>query len=160
MTWEFFKEIHETMRKDVLLVLALNRGEAIAGATVRTPPAKNKQKGGEPEFEPTPGGGIATPGDPPEPNTQDREFIKPDDTPSSEPAGPPDDDPDYDNEEAGQLPPPLPTTDLPPGDDDPDYDNEAHFGRTGKKGGARGGALQIGYGKRNPNDVRSRTKKR
>ena len=43
---------------------------------------------------------------------------------------------------------------------DPDYDNEAHFGRTGKKGGARGGALQVGYGKRNPNDVRSRTKKR
>ena len=43
---------------------------------------------------------------------------------------------------------------------DPDYDNEAHFGRTGKKGGARGGALQVGNGKRNPNDVRSRTKKR
>ena len=32
LTWEFFKEIHKTMRNDILLVLALNKGEAIAGA--------------------------------------------------------------------------------------------------------------------------------
>ncbi len=32
LTWEFFKEIHKTMRNDILLVLAFNKGEAIAGA--------------------------------------------------------------------------------------------------------------------------------
>ena len=48
---------------------------------------------------------------------------------------------------------------------DPDYDPDAHFGRKGGRS-ARGGApahgasgLRVGYGKRNPNDVRSRPKR-
>ena len=43
---------------------------------------------------------------------------------------------------------------------DADYDFEAHFGRKGKKGaGQQGNNLEVGYGKRNVNDVRSRSKR-
>uniref|UniRef100_A0A7S3BW65 Nin one binding (NOB1) Zn-ribbon-like domain-containing protein n=1 Tax=Haptolina ericina TaxID=156174 RepID=A0A7S3BW65_9EUKA len=42
---------------------------------------------------------------------------------------------------------------------DPDYDMDSHFGRKGKKGNGIGNALQVGFGKRNPNDVRSRPKR-
>ena len=43
---------------------------------------------------------------------------------------------------------------------DPDYDMNAHFGRKGKKGGGGGDqGLKVGFGKRNPNDVRSRPKR-
>ena len=43
---------------------------------------------------------------------------------------------------------------------DADYDNDSHFGRAGKKGQAYGINTTVGYGKRNPNDVRTRAKKR
>lgn len=42
---------------------------------------------------------------------------------------------------------------------DPDYDVDAHFGRAGKKGAPAGVSLKVGYGKKNPNDVRSRPKR-
>ena len=42
---------------------------------------------------------------------------------------------------------------------DPDYDIDSHFGRKGKKGSGIGNGLQVGYGKRNPNDVRTRPKR-
>jgi rRNA maturation endonuclease Nob1 len=42
---------------------------------------------------------------------------------------------------------------------DPDYDVDAHFGRAGKKGAPAGVNLKVGYGKKNPNDVRSRPKR-
>ena len=43
---------------------------------------------------------------------------------------------------------------------DADYDNDSHFGRAGKKGQAYGINTTVGVGKRNPNDVRTRPKKR
>ena len=43
---------------------------------------------------------------------------------------------------------------------DADYDNDSHFGRAGKKGQAYGINTTVGVGKRNPNDVRTRSKKR
>jgi len=42
---------------------------------------------------------------------------------------------------------------------DPDYDVDAHFGRAGKKGAASRVNVKVGYGKKNPNDVRSRPKR-
>lgn len=42
---------------------------------------------------------------------------------------------------------------------DPDYDVDAHFGRSGKKGQPFGINVKVGYGKKNPNDVRSRPKR-
>ena len=42
---------------------------------------------------------------------------------------------------------------------DPDYDVDAHFGRKGRKGAPSGVNVKVGYGKRNPNDVRSRPKR-
>ena len=42
----------------------------------------------------------------------------------------------------------------------PDYSHEAHFGRSGRKGHGYAINTSVGYGKRNPNDVRSRPKKR
>ena len=42
---------------------------------------------------------------------------------------------------------------------DPDYDMDAHFGRAGKKGAPISRGVTVGYGKRNPNDVRSRPKR-
>ena len=43
---------------------------------------------------------------------------------------------------------------------DQDYNNEQHFGRTGRKGHGYDINTSVGFGKRNPNDVRTRPKKR
>lgn len=44
---------------------------------------------------------------------------------------------------------------------DPNYDFDAHFGRSGKQAKGRAGKEPtVGHGRKNPNDVRSRPKKR
>ena len=43
---------------------------------------------------------------------------------------------------------------------DQDYNNDQHFGRRGTKGHGYNINTTVGFGKRNPNDVRTRPKKR